>query len=247
MFETYLDHQRPNLRRTKMLRRALALSTAATCTALGWMWLEGKLAVSLISPPSINFIMVQMESAPLPSAPVPPPPPIASDNERSHSNNDEAPEIPTETAPRNRPVPASSGAQFHVGAKNLPTFAGFPNMGSASAASAPAKSHGDIGESRAVLASVMSRIVYQPPSPQSALLQTTTGRFSRKSGTSTVSFCIEPGGSISQVRTVRGFPGDPQIDAIFREFVQKWRAKPLVVGGIARRECTEKTFHVVWK
>ena len=71
MFDHYLEYQKPDSKRAKLLRRATAISTVGTSLVLVWLWVQGKLAIVQVDPPAIAFIMVQMTQ----DEPPPPPPP----------------------------------------------------------------------------------------------------------------------------------------------------------------------------
>ena len=42
----------------------------------------------------------------------------------------------------------------------------------------------------------------------------------------------------------RRFPGDTAVDAIVRKTVKRWRFKPWMVGGKARRTCSSVSFQI---
>jgi protein TonB len=247
MFDHYLEYQKPDSKRARLLRRALVVSTTGTSLVLAWLWVQGKLAIVQVDPPAIAFIMVQMTQDEPPPPPPPPPPPAAEQEQEEEVVEEDEPieEItqPDEVKdkiPEVKKVPFKSGLVGGVpgGVPGGVLGGSFGNQVKQANTNETVKSK---------LEAVMGRIVYQPEVSQQALLQTPTGKFAKKPGSTTVGFCIEPTGKISEVRTVRGFPGDPAIDAIFRDLVKKWRGKPLVVGGKSRRECSEKTFNIKWK
>lgn len=94
---------------------------------------------------------------------------------------------------------------------------------------------------------LMDLAMYSPNPDQKALQQTKAARFDKADGLSVVGFCVEPNGKTSHIRTIRKFPDDPQIDAIIRETISRWRFKPYVVDGVAVLVCTEKSFKLKFK
>lgn len=60
------------------------------------------------------------------------------------------------------------------------------------------------------------------------LRKTRTARFNRHKGSNVTSYCVGTDGRTTHVQTRRGFPGDPEVDRICRETVEKWRFAPIL-------------------
>jgi len=92
---------------------------------------------------------------------------------------------------------------------------------------------------------VKANAIFSPDPDQRRLARTKTG-IMRRTGraSSSVSFCVTTRGSVTDVRTTKRFPGDPEIDRICREAVSKWRFNAFVVDGKRRKTCTTTTFQI---
>jgi protein TonB len=89
-----------------------------------------------------------------------------------------------------------------------------------------------------------AQAIYSPDPAPAQLRLTPTGRSSRRTGQSTVAFCVGTGGKVTEVRTTRRFPADPEVDRICRQTVEKWRFRPFIVDGRPRRTCSDVTFSI---
>ena len=69
------------------------------------------------------------------------------------------------------------------------------------------------------------------PDPDLKKLAATQAAVGKASGRSTVRFCVTPEGKTEDVTIVERFPGDPEIDRICRETVEKWRLRPFMTDG----------------
>ncbi|TPV97310.1 MAG: hypothetical protein B7733_00235 [Myxococcales bacterium FL481] len=94
------------------------------------------------------------------------------------------------------------------------------------------------------LKEVMAQARWAPNPPEEELKWTRTGLGSQRPGVSRTAFCINKRGRTEAVRTVTAFPGDPGVDAICRQTVQRWRFKPFRVGGRRMRVCTTVSFRI---
>ena len=89
MFDVYLQSKQPNRKSQRLLALASVLSTVATAVFLVVLWLQGKMGINMVDPPTIEFVLVQLtdvDAAP----PPPPPPPPAGDT--SEEEEEEVPE-----------------------------------------------------------------------------------------------------------------------------------------------------------
>lgn len=88
-----------------------------------------------------------------------------------------------------------------------------------------------------------ARAKYDPNPDAAELGRTPTGLGSRRPGSTTVAFCVATDGTVDTAKVEKSF-GDPQVDAIVRRTVKRWRFEPLRAGGKARRSCSAVTFRI---
>lgn len=265
MFDVYLEARSIDPRsRSRLMLSALA--AAAACTVLGGMlWTGSKLGITRVGAPQADAtLLVQGIATPLPPPAMPASPkgtPAAAADERLP---DEAtPNLDPDRLPEPELEPAPTHVWPHAGA-SIDGRRGVPDgilrvPGGAACVVPPCAAGSATGEiGRAVppvrspptrertepIEAVKAHAIFAPDPAQRALAQTLTGRTTRQSGRSTVSFCIDERGKVTDVRTRRRFSGDPQIDQICRETVSRWRFRPFLARGRAHRTCTETTFHI---
>jgi TonB family protein len=255
-FEHYLDQNRPNPKRAAMLTFAAAVAITGTTMMIGAGWVAGKMSIARVDPPSTEFILLSFNAEqPMPPPPPPPPPAGSSLEEDKPDPDDEVPEEPEpleETQPDKIPtkIPEQKSAGVPQGIPNGVldgqvggVIGGIP-IGKITdhqhqiAVKPPTNDPISIKP----LAAVMARATYSPDPDKALLQQTKAARFDKRDGKSTISFCIDANGSVVNVKTKTKFPNDPQVDAILRSTLQKWRFKPLEVGSKKLKTCTERTF-----
>ena len=78
MFDVYIQSQKVNPARRLLLLGALVTSISATVAGLAFLWVAGKMNISRVDPPTIEFMMVQLTEEEPPPPPPPPPPPAES-------------------------------------------------------------------------------------------------------------------------------------------------------------------------
>ena len=71
--------------------------------------------------------------------------------------------------------------------------------------------------------------------------------FHKRGGSNKTHFCVNEQGKTTEIRTTKKFPNDPKVDKIIRDTVRKWRFKPFMVGGKARKTCTTYEFEIRFK
>ena len=88
----------------------------------------------------------------------------------------------------------------------------------------------------------MQQALYVPDPDPKRIASTRAALFHRRDGESRTAFCVDRKGKTVAVRTIKRFPGDPQIDLISRETIKTWRFKPFVVSGRRARVCSVAIF-----
>lgn len=262
MFEHYLENQRPDTKRQKILSATMAVATVGTAISLVGVWVGGKLAVTTVDPPTISFIMVQMNQEEAPPPPPPPPPPAGDDS----GEEEEEEELPEEEEPIEDEIQQPKEVSDKIPDSKPGGKKGSRIPGGVKGGVPGGVPGGVIGgvvggvvgggvrsqaktqqAAKKPLSAVMANKVYQPPKPAKQLLQTPTGRFGKKPGSVIATFCISPSGKVIQVRKKRGFPGDPAIDKIMIDWLKKFRFRPFKVGGKAQKICSEYKMNVSFK
>lgn len=195
------------------------------------------------------------------AAPPPPPPPLGSDEQEQEREPVEEPEdvVPVETIPQEIPQVkkhSAIGSPFgHV--KGVPggEKGGIPGSPLTGLQTTGLKLHTGIAQRRPdvtppplePIAAVRARCIYCPDPDQRKLASTSNGMFNRRNGRNQTQFCVDTKGSVSSVKTVQKFPGDPGVDGICRQTVKKWRFKPQRIAGRARETCSTVTFDLQFK
>lgn len=256
-FEHYLDSNRPNPKRAALLAVAGAVAISGTSLMIMAGWVAGKMSVARVDPPSTEYILLSMNAdQPMPPPPPPPPPPAGSSAEEDEPEPDD--EVPEEAQPleetqpeKPTKIPAQKAGGVPQGVPNGVLggqigglIGGIPTggIGKPPQFGIAVKPPSTDGVTKQPLAAVMARAVYSPDPDQKLLQLTKAARFDKRDGKSTVSFCIDGGGRVVDVKTKSKFPGDPEVDKILRHTIQTWRFKPLMVGKKAVKTCSERTF-----
>ena len=81
MFDVYLQSKQPNRKSQRLLALASVLSTVATAAFLVVLWLQGKMGINMVDPPTIEFVLVQLTDVDAAPPPPPPPPPAGDTSE----------------------------------------------------------------------------------------------------------------------------------------------------------------------
>ncbi len=259
MFDHYLDHQRPDSRRRWRLLAAAHLAGVATAGFIGFTWLLGKMVVVQVSPPTTNYVMVQMSVEHLPPPPAPPAAPAVRSVEESRPPPEEddslvAPDNIIEELPAPRPratkvvgngAPNATGTIAFGGPSGIPGVIGgppgIPNTGSI-AVRQPTK---PVDTRPPVpISTVRSQAIYAPAPDKAKLAATKAGMFDRRAGTNETAFCVGTDGRTVDVRTVKPFPNDPSVDQVCRDTIKTWRFKPFLVDGRPTRTCSIQEFRI---
>jgi protein TonB len=261
MFEHYLSHHRPDRGRRLRMVIAAHLAGIATFSGLGFTWLMGKLQIAQVAPPSSTFVLVQMSlDTPLPP-PIPPAPKLAEPQEKvepEEPDDEVQPEDVSETLPPppkpkagpvgNGPPTATGTAPFGVpgvgvGIPGVNRIPGFIPIGT-SLIVKPQKQ-----ESRppVPLSVVRSQAIYSPDPDRNKLAATRAGMFDKRPGENETAFCVDAAGRTTDVRTVKAFPSDPQVDEVIRATIKTWRFRPFMVEGKAMKTCTSQVFRISFK
>ncbi|MEM9458402.1 MAG: hypothetical protein AAGF11_29765 [Myxococcota bacterium] len=270
-FDTMLSlgHELGERRRRLPRRGRLA---AALCTGAGTLaWVGDKMGIAAVTPPKNAYGILSFEVL---TPPPPPPPPKgvraaaddpAEDRKPEPQVRPEPPEptletIAAPTRPKPRVPPSGSGSGSEAGPKGprgVPwgTQGGDPRSGClvppclgktldlGKPPPIPTRKT-EASPVKAPIEAVMATAIYTPDPDPARLARTPTGLTSRRSGRSTVEFCIGGDGRTQRVRTRSRFGGDPEIDRICRQTVGKWRFGPSRVAGKARTTCSTVVFDI---
>ena len=254
-------------------RRRLMMATLAAATlsmALGLTsFTANKLGISRVAPPKHTYaVTLQVLEPPPPPAPPPAAPAAAKSDadERPAAPDEPVPPEPDEAPSEVRksdldarpqarvavPSPGDGGGGGRLGG-DVPGIPGGgrcllpPCIGTQQVIGrplVPQPKTPDADPVQAPIKAVMATSIFAPDPEKGRLARTATGRTHRRPGKTTVAFCIDGGGKTYDVRTRRGFPGDPEVDEICRSTVSRWRFSPQRVGGKARSTCTSVTFDI---
>lgn len=263
-FETYLAEQGtdPRARARLMLATMGALLAMAFGGALTWT-LE-HLGLERVPPPSVDYaIIFEVGEPPPPPSAAPPPRPsmAAAATESTDDEPDRRPvavddadvdldPVPSRAAEKGtRTAPGVPGGNGQAGAPSVclvPPCVGTSPIGSSFVPGVrpPARPPAEDDHVQQKIAVVRANAVYSPDPDHKKLSRTKAGTMDRRSGESSVSFCVDGGGKVVDVRTRQRFPGDPEVDRICRETVSAWRFRPFTVGGHAKKTCSVVTFDI---
>lgn len=264
-FETYLAGQSTDPR--ARMRLQLATMAALAAVSLGGVltWTFDRLGLERVSAPSVDYaVFFEIGDIPPPPSAAPPPRPQASATavpEESDDEIDPDPDVPLEDDLDLDPVRPKNAARGEATIPGVPTGSG-PGVPGATCLVPPCIGKDPIGsafqpgvrrpvekpekDERVVeaIGVVKENAIFSPDPDDKKLARTKTGTFDRRPGTSTVSFCVDPGGKVVDVRTKSRFLGDPEVDRICRETVAAWRFRPFMVGGHAKKTCSTVSFQI---
>jgi protein TonB len=261
MFEHYLHHQQIDPRRRARIAVAANLAGVATASLMAFVWVGGKLQIAKVDAPTSEYALFQMSALERTPLPPPPPPPLGDAREDTTTIADEPVEdelVPVEDITQPEDAPAPAKLTLKKRGSPLGAINGVPLGTGTSPISALLIGnriplvrdtiHTPTRPSKRVvpepIAAMRACCVYCPDPDGERLAATKAGMFDRRSGTNRTSFCVDPGGRTSKIRTVTRFPGDPGVDAICRATVKRWRLKPLQIGGRAVSSCSTVTFEM---
>jgi len=267
-FSTYLAGHRTDPAARRRLIVAAIASTVTVAVAGAFGWTADKLGIQPVDAPTAHQA-IMLEVGPPPPPPANPPPQPSGGAASDESPPDDAPRQPT---PVRRAAPASddaddsavdlekpaTGVPGPTGVPSGPTgVPGIPGLGDGPGVPGSfgppcptckrkpptPRNDGARGPVTKPVSVVKANAIFTPDPDQKALSRTKTGLM-RPQGKSTtkVSFCVTTKGAVSDVKTAKRYPGDPEVDRICRDAVKKWRFRPLLVGGRAHKTCTTTTF-----
>jgi len=252
MFDHYMKYQMPDPVRARRLRAAAVISAATTTVLIAFMWIANKMNIARVDAPTISYIMVQMAMDEPPPPPPPPPPPASGEEEEQEQIPDE--EVPLEediVQPTETPekVPETKGKKVPSGVKGgVP--GGIPGgvvggvLGGGMGGGVATKRDTTKDVAKQPIKTVMGQAIYSPDPDKKKLAATKAGMFDKRPGINKTAFCVNASGKTVEVRTVKKFPGDPKVDQICRETVQKWRFRPFLVGGKPVKTCSTVEFNI---
>ncbi len=259
MFEHYLRYQSVDPRRQRMMGIAAAVSGTLTLTLVTFAWAANKMDVTRVDAPSSELLVFQLTREDPPPPPPPPPSggvqkPVEEETREAKSEElppDEPPEedLTPREAPSRVPAVTPRGAGPRQGIPGLPAGPGglgIPGgrigmpIGDPIARPTSERREVDASPLRPIEA-VMAQAVFKPDPDKRRLSATKAAIFDKRPCTNQTSFCIDASGKVVELRTKKSCY-DPQVDAIVRETLAKWRFRPFVVGGKAQRTCTTARF-----
>lgn len=251
-----------------------ALMAAALCMGAGTLaWVGDKMGIAAVTPPKNAYGILSFEIS-TPPPPPPPPKGVrsaaADDSAQAREPQSQArPEPPAEptletiaapTRPKPRVPPSGSSSESEAGSKGprgVPWGAEGGDPRSRCLVPPCLGKTVDLGKpppiptrkpeaspEKAPIEAVMATAIYTPDPDPARLARTPTGLTSRRSGRTTVEFCIGGDGRTRGVRTRSRFSGDPEVDRICRQTVSKWRFRPSRVAGKARTTCSTVVFDI---
>lgn len=260
MFEVYVQHQGFDGSRGRRFVGALAVATTLVAAAGAWAWTVDKLDLSRVAPPSFDHLRVEMPlSLPEPVRLDPPPspkPPSTATAPASAPATGKVPRDPgdaPDSSPRDDTVDPNDALTDRTGGPHGDPLAdiggGGPPCPGCPAIVGPGRrspiaTPGPRPQTRSPVGHRVPKALFDPDPDPEKLARTRTGQTTRRGGTNRTAFCIDPHGRVTDIRTVKPFPGDPGIDRVVRETVARWRFRPMQVDGRGRRTCTEATFRI---
>jgi len=274
MFDHYVQVQGGNPRRRRAMIGAAIVSGTCTAGLLVLMWVMNRLQIRRVEPPRHSIVLVQRMTDEVIPPPPPPPPPPAGSNEESQAELDEKveqePEVPEEPVeleqpkevpksldePESKPVrgpPLLGGPtkglpgdpRFGMpGGTGIPGIPGLPGGFGNPAVAVKREPRKQEEIAKEPIKSVRRNGLYTPDC-DAKKLESTQANFDRRSGSTRISFCVNESGKVDDVRTIKKFPNDPEVDQICRDTVAKWRFKPFQIAGRPVKTCSEIEFNIL--
>ncbi len=263
MFEHYMTYQTVDPRFTRMMGVSAIISGMVTLSMVTFAWAANKMDISRVDAPTSDYLVVQL------SLEDPPPPPAAPPAAASPAKDDESNEPSrTDEVPDEEPPPEESLAPPSEAPKKMPKLPSgggggtskVPGLPGGRGIGMPGSTIGDplvpTGLTRKrtkenapppkPIQSVMAQGVFTPDPDKQRLAGSKAGMFDKRPCTNRTSFCVDASGKAVDVRT-KSKCYDPQVDAIARDAVKRWRFKPFIVAGSPKKTCTTVQFDFKFK
>ncbi len=242
MFEHYMTYQSVDPRFTRMMGVSAIISGMVTLSMVTFAWAANKMDISRVDAPTSDYLVVQL------SMEDPPPPPAAPPAAASPAEESLA--APSEAPKKVPKLPSGGGA----GSSKVPGIPGGGGIGM------PGSVIGDpivtTGLTRKrtkedapppkPIQSVMAQGVFTPDPDQQRLAGSKAGMFDKRPCTNRTAFCVDASGKVADVRTATKWYAR-RVDAICRDAVKRWRFKPFIVAGAAKKTCTTVQFDLKFK
>jgi len=253
MFEHYMSYQYANPRMRRTMGFAALVSGTLTMSIVTFAWAANKMDIAKVDAPTSDYLIFQLSMDESP--PPPPPPPAASSSNDEVSEKPQTEDIPEEAppeesvappseAPKNVPKPRSGGGS------KVPGVPGGSSIGMIGAPIITTIGDPPIRRRRELedkappprpISSVMSQGLFTPDPDMKRLKATKAGMFDKRPCKNKTSFCVDASGKVVDVRT-SGKCYDPQVDAVCRDAVKRWRFKPFIIAGVAKKTCSTVHF-----
>ncbi|HET6584311.1 MAG TPA: TonB family protein [Nannocystaceae bacterium] len=260
MFDVYMHAHAIDPRAQRTMVALVGVATLATALSIGTAMVGERLGVTRVGAPQVEGILVlpmDVTVAPL----VPPPPKLEPTRDDAAaatvaSSPDPKPHVDRELAPiedaQATHPPATRLGPDVTGPTSLMRSTAPPHLACvvpgtcATAPPRPPKPPAPPARTFESIDVTRERALASPDPPTDQLARTPAG-ITRRSGSSTVAFCVGTDGKTTDVRT-RKSSGDPDVDRICRDTVaRRWRFQPFAVDGRARTTCSEVTFQIAFE
>jgi len=262
MFEHYMTYQAVDPRFTRMMGVSAILSGMMTLSIVTFAWAANKMEIRRVDAPTSDYLIFQLDIDE-------PPPPLAAPpaaGAKVDEEDSQEPAPPSE-APDEEPPAEESLAPPSEAPKQLPKLRGgggggkVPGIPRGGSIGMPGSPLGvSIGDPSSLLKprnkeaapppkpiqAVMARGVFTPDPEQKRLAASKAGMFDKRPCTNRTSFCVDASGKVVDVRT-KSKCYDPQVDAICRDAVTRWRFKPFIVAGAPKKTCSTVQFDLKFK
>lgn len=256
VFDHYLRYRAVDAKQRRRVRLTATMSASATAALVMSTWVSSALQVHRVQAPVAHAIIVSpMPGAPLPKPAAPPPAPKGEPDAEPERETPAPPDrtaepvVPSDDVPTDSTAPQSESRPG--GPRGLPD--GIQGVASSSLVGVPVAQIGGGGAepppprtppvARKPMHVLRARALYAPsPDRRKA---GALGAFGRLAQTNVTGFCIDLKGKTTRVKTVRGVPGNPRLDALCSPTVQTWRFRPVKVEGRPTVTCSEVTFEFV--
>jgi len=262
MFEHYMTYQAVDPRFTRMMGVSAILSGMVTLSIVTFAWAANKMDISRVDAPTSDYLIVQLNIDDPPPPPAAPAAAAAKADEEDSQESARPSEVPDEEPPAEESLAPPSEAP-----KQPPKLRGggggskVPGIPRGSSIGMPGSPIGvSIGDPSSLLKprekeaapppkpiqAVMAQGVFTPDPDQKRLAASKAGMFDKRPCTNRTSFCVDASGKVVDVRT-KSKCYDPQVDAICRDAVKRWRFKPFIVAGAAKKTCSTVHFDLEFK